>query len=169
MITFHIGSRDIEDLKAMSSGCPTEVFNIIPLGNIIDHKKLSSPNTFRSKLSLQIPLDNFPIISRQSPLFLFSRHFHPDYTQQQINGGMAVVSLNLSFASPLFYFSLGIFLTLYVLMVLRKDQTKKISEFENNSIVKFYLNIFVQNKEEALSNVIKAKMANKFIAGPNFI
>jgi hypothetical protein len=82
---------------------------------------------------------------------------------------MAVVSLNLSFASPLFYFSLGIFLTLYVLMVLRKDQTKKISEFENNSIVKFYLNIFVQNKEEALSNVIKAKMANKFIAGPNFI
>lgn len=78
---------------------------------------------------------------------------------------MAVVSLNLSFASPLFYLLLGIFLTLYVLMILRKDQKKKILEFENNSLVKFYLNIFVQNKEEALSNVIKAKMNNKFIAG----
>jgi phosphomannomutase len=78
---------------------------------------------------------------------------------------MAVVSLNLSFASPLFYFSLGIFVALYALMVLKRDHKKKISEFESNSIVKFYLNIFVQNKEEALSNVIKAKMANKFIAG----
>lgn len=71
----------------------------------------------------------------------------------------------LSFVSPLFYLSLGIFLTLYVLMILKKDRSKKISEFEKNSIVKFYLNIFVQNKEEALSNVIKAKMANKFVAG----
>jgi hypothetical protein len=90
---------------------------------------------------------------------------HTATHHQQSASKMAVVSLDLSFASPLFYFCLGICVALYALMVLKKDHKKKISEFESNSIVKFYLNIFVQNKEEALSNVIKAKMANKFIAG----
>lgn len=74
-------------------------------------------------------------------------------------------SFNSELFHSLFYFFLGIFVTLYILMILKKDRTTKISEFENNSIVKFYLNIFVLNKEEALSNVIKAKMANKFVAG----
>lgn len=77
---------------------------------------------------------------------------------------MTLLFVNFSFLNSLFYFFLGIFLTLYFLMILKKDQTKKINEFENNSIVKFYLNIFILNKEEALSNVIKAKMANKFVA-----
>jgi hypothetical protein len=76
---------------------------------------------------------------------------------------MALISVDLSFASPLFYFFLGVFLTLYTFMIFRKNRDKKIYDFEHKSVIKFYLNIFIQNKEEALKNTVKSKMSNKLV------
>ena len=76
---------------------------------------------------------------------------------------MALISIDLSFLSPLFYFFLGVFLTLYVLMIFRKNRDKKMHDSEKKSVIKFYLNIFIQNKEEALKNTVKSKVSNRFM------
>lgn len=83
---------------------------------------------------------------------------------QPINLAIIITSVQSawhSFTYSAFYFTLGIFLTLYFIIVLRKTNKKNFEELESKSIIKFYLNIFVLNKDEALKTVIQSKMANK--------
>jgi hypothetical protein len=64
-----------------------------------------------------------------------------------------------------FWFLFGCALTLYFILLMRKRNKVISAEKESKSIVKFYMNLFILNKEEAVQNIIKQKVANKYVAG----
>ena len=75
--------------------------------------------------------------------------------------GLLADVVNLSCFSPLFYFLLGVFVTIYVMLLLRSDKKNKLESDETKCAIKFYLNIFVLNKEEALESSFKMKMKDR--------
>ena len=75
--------------------------------------------------------------------------------------------VDFSCLSPVFYFLLGVCVTIYFMLLLRSEKKTKLESADSKSAIQFYLNIFVLNKEEALDNVIKNKMKDrpKLISG----
>lgn len=75
--------------------------------------------------------------------------------------------VDLSCFSPLFYFLLGVCATIYFMLLLRSDKKTKMESADTKVAIKFYLNMFVLNKEEALQSAIKMKMKDrpKLISG----
>lgn len=75
--------------------------------------------------------------------------------------------VDLSCLSPLFYFLLGACATVYFMLLLRSEKKTKLESADTKSAIKFYLNMFVLNKEEALESAVKMKMKDrpKLISG----
>ena len=57
----------------------------------------------------------------------------------------------------------GIIVTLYFIIVLRKKAVDNINKSSSSSlsVKRFYLNVFVLNKDEAVANVVKSKMVGR--------
>lgn len=62
-----------------------------------------------------------------------------------------------------FWFLLGVILTVYSILIMRKKAKTKVIGDEAESIVKFYLNIFILNKDDAIKTVVKQKVSNKVV------
>jgi hypothetical protein len=68
------------------------------------------------------------------------------------------------------WFLLGFFVNVYILVLLRRREARKRvenkeGEYETKAVTKFYLNIFILNKDEAIEKQVKQKVANRFVAG----
>lgn len=62
-----------------------------------------------------------------------------------------------------FWFLLGAVLTVYTILIMRKKAKTKAIGDESTSIIKFYLNIFILNKDDAIKNIVKQKVSNKIV------
>lgn len=68
---------------------------------------------------------------------------------------------------------LGFFVNVYILVLLKRRDVKKREaskeedgdEDEGKSVTKFYLNIFILNKDEVIENQVKQKVSNRLVAG----
>lgn len=63
-----------------------------------------------------------------------------------------------------FWLLLGVVISLYVILIMRKKNKSKERDNESESIIKFYLNIFILNKNDAIKNIVKQKVSNKMVA-----
>jgi hypothetical protein len=65
----------------------------------------------------------------------------------------------------IFWFLLGVVITLYCILIMRKKAKNRAIEEDSDSIIIFYLNIFILNKDDVIKNAIKQKVSNKMVAG----